>query len=231
MKFRITKRNITYHPGFTLVEMMMAMTLNAIIVLSVGVLMMGGNRGWQNIYSSAYGKAKQDSQATTLAFGSIGRKSNRLSYIIYNLNGNTLTPATPKTSNPQEVISGNAVEFRYWDVALDTTDSHNLMDNTKMATAYALFYLQDGKLKVDYGPYLPGAAPKGGGAKNTSNITTQTLAENVTAPTTGVGPFSHTTINGIGFGCVRINLTITDPGSGKAYQVMTSTLMRNIWPR
>jgi len=33
------------------------------------------------------------------------------------------------------------------------------MDVTKTATAYALFYLDGEKLKVDYGPYPPGAAP------------------------------------------------------------------------
>jgi hypothetical protein len=231
MKSRITERHNTYRSGFTMIEMIIAMTLNSIIVLSIGVLLIGGNRGWQNIYSSANCKAKQDAQATTLAFGSIGRKSNRLNYRIYNLNGSNLIPAAPKTSNPQEVVSGNAVEFRYWDVPLDETDSQNLMDNSKLATAYALFYLDGGKLKVDYGSYLPGAAPEGGGAKNNSGITTQILAENVTAGVTGVGPFSHTMINGIGTGCVRINLTITDADSGKSYKVMTSTLMRNIWPR
>jgi hypothetical protein len=55
------------------------------------------------------------------------------------------------------VVSGDAVEFRYWDVDLDASDSHDLMDVTKTATAYALFYLDGDRLKVDSDPYPPGA--------------------------------------------------------------------------
>jgi len=122
------------------------------------------------------------------------------------------------------------VEFRYWDVELDSEDSHQLMDVTKTATAYALFYLDDDKLKVDYGPYPPGAVPEGGGSKNSSDIMTTTLAENVTTDP-NIGAFSHTTLNGVGRGCVRINITLTDPEDGENIRVMTATMLRNIWPR
>jgi hypothetical protein len=160
----------------------------------------------------------------------MGRKANRLGYIIYNINGSTFTPAVPSTSNPQEVVSGNAVEFRFWDVELDETDSHKVMDVQKTATAYALFYLSGNELKVDYGPYPPGAVPAGGGNRNTSNITTTVFAENVSTDP-GIGAFSHTTLNGVGQGSVRINITLTDPADGESIKVMTATLMRNIWPR
>ena len=160
----------------------------------------------------------------------MGRKANRLAYTIYDITGSTFTPAEPETSNPQEVVFGDAVEFRYWDVELDSEDTHELMDVTKMGTAYALFYLDADQLKVDYGPYPPGAVPDGGGGRNTSDITTTVLAENVSAnPNTGV--FSHTTLNGVGMGCVRINITLTDPEDGESIKVMTAALMRNIWPR
>ncbi len=231
MKYRNTTGKYRSCSGFTLIELVFAMALNMIVVLAVGVLLVGGTRGWQNIYNSANGKTKQDALATTLAFGNIGRKSNRLSYKIYNVTADTLISATPKTSGSQEVVSGDAVEFRYWDVDLDEDDSHNLMNNTKKATAYALFYIEGGKLKVDYGPYPPGAAPDKGGAKNNIGVTTETIAENVSAGEVGVGPFSHTVISGVGQGSVRINLVITDPETGKTVKVMTSTLMRNIWPR
>ena len=46
-----------------------------------------------------------------------------------------------------------------------------------------------------------------------------------------IGAFSHTTINGIGQGSVRINIIITDPVDDASIKVMTSTLLRNIWPR
>ncbi|MFA5252413.1 MAG: hypothetical protein WC454_07500, partial [Phycisphaerae bacterium] len=171
---------------------------------------------------------KLEADDVTLAFGSMGRRANRLGYVIYNINGNTFTPAVPSTANPQEVVSGNAVEFRYWDVELDATDSHKVVDVSKMATAYALFYLAGGQLKVDYGPYPPGGVS--GNGRNTSNINTVVLAENVSTDP-GVGAFSHTTLNGVGQGSVRINVTLTDPADGESIRVMTATLARNIWPR
>jgi hypothetical protein len=219
-----------FRSGVTMVELVVTMTISLILVLAIGGLLVSGNRTWQRTYNSAHKKIKEDADDVTIAFGSMGRKANRLGYIIYNINGSTFTPAVPSTSNPQEVVSGNAVEFRFWDVELDETDSHKVMDVTKTATAYALFYLKDGQLKVDYGPYPPGAVPAGGGNRNTSNITTTVFAENVSTDP-GIGAFSHTTLNGVGQGSVRINITLTDPADGESIKVMTATLMRNIWPR
>jgi hypothetical protein len=104
------------------------------------------------------------------------------------------------------------------------------MDVTKTATAYALFYLNNGQLKVDYGPYPPGGAPAGGGVKNNTNVKTIVLARNVsTSP--GIGAFSHTSLSGVGKGCVRVNIILTDHGDGQQERVMTSVMMRNKWPQ
>jgi prepilin-type N-terminal cleavage/methylation domain-containing protein len=218
------------HYGFTIVELMITLTIGTILALVVGVLLISGQRAWSQTYDSAHRKIKQDALVVTLAFGSVGRRANRLNYTIYNVTGGTFTPAVPQTSNPQEVVFGDAVEFRYWDVELDVGDPHGLMDVKKTATAYALFYLDGNRLKVDYGPCPPGAVPTGGGARNTNNVTTTVLAENVTAGS-GDGAFSHTTINGVGQGSVRINVVLTDPENGQSINVMTATLPRNIWPR
>jgi len=215
-----------------LVELAVTSVINLVLVLTVGVLIVSGHKAWIRTYDSANKKIKQDAMTTTIAFGSMGRKSNRLNYTIYKVSGNTLTPALPKTTDPQEVVWGDAVEFRYWNVPLDKTDSHELMDVTKMATAYALFYLQNGELKIDYGPYPPGAAPDEGGARNTSGVSTKVLAENVSVDLDlGVGAFSHTTVGGIGQGAVRINVVLTDPVDQETIRLMTGTLLRNIWPR
>lgn len=216
--------------GFTLIELSVTTVISLILILAVGVLLVSGSRAWQRTYDSANKRIKQDAMVTSIAFGSMGRRANRLGYTIYNLSGETLTPALPKTSDPEEVVWGDAVEFRYWDVPLDKTDSHDLMDVEKWATAYALFYLEGGELKVDYGPCPPGAAPDGGGAKNTSGVTTQVLAANVSTET-GIGAFSHTTVGGMGQGAVRMNVILTDPEDSETIKVMTATLMRNIWPR
>ncbi len=219
-----------FRSGISMVELAIAMAISLILVLTMGSLIVSGNRTWQQAYDSANKEIKQDADAVTMAFGSMGRRANRLGYVIYNINGDTFTPAVPHTSNPQEVVFGNAVEFRYWDVELDQADSHKVMDVTKIATAYALFYLIGGELRVDYGPYPPGAVPAGSGKRNTSNITTTVLAKNVSTEL-GIGAFSHTTLNGIGQGSVRINVILTDPEDGESIRVMTATLMRNIWPR
>lgn len=220
-----------FYSGLTLTELVVTMLIASMLVLVVGFLVVSGQRGWNKIYNSAHKQIKQDSQAVMIRFGSMGRIANRLAYTIYDITGSTFTPAEPETSNPQEVVFGDAVEFRYWDVELDSGDSHQLLDVSKIATAYALFYLDGSRLKVDYGPYPPGGVPEGGGSRNTSNITTTVLAENVTTDD-GIGAFSHTTLNGVGQGCVRINITLTDGADpNDSVKVMTATLMRNIWPR
>jgi len=215
--------------GFTLTELIVVIMISSVIVLAVGSLLVAGNRAWLNTYEYANKDIRQDALVVTIGFGSIGRKSNRLNYALYEINGDTFKPALPKTADPQEVVYGDAVEFRFWDVPLDETDSQGLMDVTKEATAYALFYLDGSTLKVDYGPYPPGAVPDGGGAKN-NPVSSTVLAENVSAGDEN-GAFSHTTLNGMGQGSVRINIILTDPEDGEVIRVMTATLMRNIWPR
>jgi len=204
--------------GFTVVELCVSTAVSLVLVLTVAALLVGGNRAWQRTYDSASSKVKQDALDTMIAFGSIGRRANRLNYAVYKMSGDTLTPALPKTTQPQEVVFGDAVEFRYWDVPLDTTDSYDLLDAKKKATAYALFYLDGDELKVDYGPYLPGAAPKGGGSRNRTGVTTKVLAENVSVSEGSGGAFSRTWKDDRGQGSVRIS-------------VITATLMRNTWPR
>lgn len=215
--------------GVTLIELMLTLAMSTIIVSGVGFLIYRGNKIWVDTYESEHSKMKQDAQAVTLAFGSIGRKTNRLGYVIYEKSGGTFTPALPMSAD-MEVVAGDAIEFRYWDVELDEVDSEDLINITKKATAYALFYLDDDKLKVDYGPYPPGGVPEGGGGRNTTDSITTVLAENVTADP-NIAPFSHTTLNGVGQGSVRINILLTNPENGERIRVMTATLLRNIWPR
>ncbi len=213
--------------AFTVVELCVSTAVSLVLVLTVGALLVGGNRAWQRTYDSASSKVKQDALDTMIAFGSVGRMSNRLNYEVYDMSGDTLTPARPKTTQPEEVVFCDAVEFRYWDVPLDAT----LMDVEKKATAYALFYLDGDELKVDYGPYPPGAAPAGGGSRNTSGVTTRVLGDNASVSPGSGGAFSHTTLNGVGQGSVRISVTLTGPVDKETISVITATLMRNTWPR
>jgi hypothetical protein len=215
----------------TIIELITAMVINAVVAMAVGVLLIGGHRTWQKTYESANKDIRQDALAAQVAFETIGRKANRLSYRIYEINGSSFIPVEPETKG-EEVVSGDAVEFRYWDVALDRADSHNLMDVNKTATAYALFYIEDNELKLDYGPYPPGGIAEGGGYRNVTGVNTIVLADNVdTEEVSSVGAFSHTMIGGAGQGSVRMNVILRDPEDDESVKVMTATLMRNIWPR
>ncbi len=104
-------------PAFTLIELVISVCAALIVILSTGILLVSGNRIWFNTYESVHSKIKQDAVSTMLAFGQMGRKSNRLNYRIYKVSGDTLTPALPASKTDVEVVSGDAVEFRYWDVA------------------------------------------------------------------------------------------------------------------
>jgi type II secretory pathway pseudopilin PulG len=226
--------NRKFCSGFTIIELVIAMLISFILLLVVGMLIVSATNAWQQTYAKAHKQLEEDATAVTLAFGNRGRMSNRSNYVIYNVAGSTFTPATSATPGVDTVVSGDAVEFRYWDVNLDVGDTHNLMDVEKEATVYALYYLEGGQLKVDYGPYNwvteTGAVPAGGGPRNTTNVTTIVLARNIAA-VPGLGMFSHTSLNGIGKGCIRINAVLTDPDNGEQIRVMTSVFMRNKWPQ
>lgn len=226
----------------TLVELIVAMSISSLVMLNVGILLVSGQRAWQKTYNSAHHQIKEDAYVLRAAFGSVGRKANRIDYELYEMYDGEFSPVEPEES--EEILYGDAVEFRYWDVGLDSEDSHELMDPAKTATAYALFYLDGDELKVDYGPYPPGGVPEGGGARNTNEVETVILARNVAGEAVSYsedgdddddeeerGIFSHTVSGGVGQGCVRINVLLEDPESDVSTTVMTSALMRNIWPR
>ncbi len=209
-------------------ELMMAMTVSLIVVLTVAVLLVGGTRSWQRTYALAFGGVKQQILESTITFESFGRRSNRSDYTLYHVTGSRFTAALPPAGADESIVSGEAVEFRYWDVPLDTSDSHHLIDVTKTATAYALFYIDGTSLKVDFGSVPPGGVPEAGGSRNTPQRTV-TLAENI-IPDPNAGLFSHTCINQTGQGSVRMSFTIHDPESGETATVKTATLARNRWP-
>ncbi len=221
-----------FKAGVTIIELTISMAICSILMLAAGAMLVGGQRSWQQTYDTANSRINREVQVVMSAFGGIGRKSNRLAYQLYNVEGNRFTPAQPQTADPEEVVFGDAVEFQYWDVELENGDPYDLMDVTKQATAYALFYIDSEKLKVDYGSVDSsgvGAVPEGGGTKHLPQRC-EVFAENVTADPNGA--FSHTTLNGVGQGCVRINVTLNDPNDDdNNVTVRTATMLRNIWPR
>ncbi len=226
-----------FRSGIGLVELCTTMLISTILVLCVGILLVGGQRAWNETLNSSQKKVKQDAQLVMIRFGSVGRRANRLAFEIYEIEGNIFTPVEPETSE-EEVISGDAVEFRLWDSEIicnpefnEEIDEENeeLLEPSCTGTAYVLFYLDNDELMVDYGPYPPGGVPDGGGSKRTPTRT-EVLAENVTTDPQ-IGAFSTTVIGQTRNGCIRINITLTDPNDGETIKVLTSTLLRNQWPR
>ena len=207
--------------GFTLVEIAVAMSAALIVTLLAGSLIKSGQQSWNRAFNYANSKTQLDALATTITFGSMGRKSNRVDYTLYSVSSNKFEPVVP-VGNPEQAVTGEAVEFHYWDTELDTA----IMDTSITGTAYALFYLDGNKLMLDFGPYPPGGVDALGNRFSGGSVTTVTLAENVQQL-----EFSHTTRNlsGKGKGCVRMNMILMDPSDKTPTTVTAATLMRNDW--
>jgi hypothetical protein len=206
--------------------MLVAMVAACIVMMTAALLVDSGYRGWHQIYNNANCESRLGALDTMIALGAIGRKSNKMDYRLYEVTGNTFVRAPASgAAVPDDIITGQAVEFRYWDRELDA----GLMNPDVNATAYALFYLDnDHKLNVDYGLYPPGGVA-GVSRRTGGNITTVTLAKNVKSV-----EFSHTAKNiaGDGRGCVRMKLVINDANEGGSTKTtIAATLMRNVWPQ
>ncbi len=212
--------------GFTLIEIMTAIALGCIIMLPVAMLVQSGQKSRNKSYNTANADSRLDSISTITEFGSFGRKSNKNDYYVYGVSGTTFTRKTP-VANPEEILTGQAVEFRYWSTDLTAA----MLTPTSVADRYALFYLDSGQLKLDFGTSTGGLT---GGAINAAKhrvtgtgVTTVTLAKNVTSVT-----FSHTAkdMAGDGNGCVRMTLVINDPADNKINTYLAATYLRNVWP-
>lgn len=212
-----------YKAGMTLVELASASAIGVIIVAVVGMLLFVGNRNWTDAFNDANSGIRVSAVETGITFGVMGRKSNKSDYTLYERQGNIFARVLPSGLSPTEVVSGDAVEFRYWDVPLDDS----LLDVTKTGTAYMLFYLEGDDLRVDRGPCPPGGVDSSGNRTTGAAVHTRVLARNVASL-----EFSHTTRNtqGDGRGCVRMDLRLVDPNDGSAVTVKTAALMRNVWP-
>ncbi len=151
-KLKIENRKLKIRNGFTLVESIVAMAAASIVMLSAAILVSSGYRGWNQTFNNTNLESRLGALDTMIALGAVGRKSNKINYCLYEVDGTHFEKVVP-VAEPEEVVVGQAAEFRYWDTELDA----DLVDPTITATAYALFYLDTDthKLKVDYGPYGP----------------------------------------------------------------------------
>jgi len=212
--------------GFTIIELMTALTLGCIVMIPVAMLVQSGQKSWNKSYNTANSPSQLDSVSAITSFCSFGRKSNKKDYYVYSVSGTTYTQVMP-VANPEENLTGQAVEFRYWSTDLTAA----MLSATSVADSYALFYLDSGQLKVNFGTSTGGPH---GGAINTSGqrvtgtgVNTVTLASYVTSVA-----FTHTTkdMAGDGYGSVRMKLIINNPADGQSKTFLAATCLRNIWP-
>jgi len=223
------KKRRHFRKGLTLVELIMGVAASLIVVLTVAILIVAGHRNWNEAYKYANGDVQVNAIETMINFGAFGRKANKTDYKLYSSETGSYVTVVP-TVNPDEVVFGNAVEFRYWGSELNDA----FMDTEITGNKYALYYVEGDVLKVDYGPYPSSVAADGtkyGGINSSGNkinpVSTRVLAKNVQSVT-----FSHLTTNfeGDGNGCVKMDLALYDAEEDKGLHVKTATLMRNVWP-
>ena len=208
---------------------MIVVAILAIPLVAVGILAAGGSRSFRQTYNSIHKEVRQDAVAVMTAFGTVSRQSNRNNYKVYTIKNGVYAEAQPPPK--QEIASGQAVEFRYWQDPFDPEHpGENALDISNTGTHYALFYLDGSELKVDYGTVDGDVAGIVGSSRSAARILrTVTLTRFVDLSKT-TDLFSHSIIGGAGQGSVRLNLTLADE-EGEQVEVKTSVLLRMSWPR
>ena len=202
--------------GFTIIEMAITIVISTIIILAAATVMGSSQRGWNRLWNTIHSKTRSDSDNFGITFGAIGRKSNQKDYKLYKINNNSFTVATDNDGDG--VILGDAVEFVYWDTAFEDASletRQNLLAST--GNRYALFYIDDSDLKVDYGINPP--AIVNGNRKNPES--TAIIAENIK---TNEVEFSHENK-----GCIRAKIVFEEDQNNKEIEIVTSTFLRTKW--
>lgn len=208
--------------GLTLIELVVTIVISIIPILATGMILASNERFSKKTWSSIHNEMRDDAQKFTILFGLAGRNANRLEYRLYEVENSSFDLAVPRDDTGQNV-EGDAVEFIYWEEDLNRDNVENLMDTSVRGTRYALFYSEEGKLKVDYGDYPPRGIING---SKREPDRTEVIVRNLERVI-----FSHKTESGIGKGCVRATVTISNPQTDETMTIKVATLLRNIWPR
>lgn len=215
--------------AFSLIELLIAISIVAIPILAVGVLLSGASRGWEKIYEDTHSPIRQDAMAVMASLQNFGRQANVSNYHVYNIENNVYTAAVPPSG--QTAASGEAVQFHYWQQSFDPQNpGANALDSDNTGTHYILYYLDGNELKVDTGQVVNGVGGVNGGSRQTDHIiSTQILARDVDLTET-IRLFSHTVVGGQGNGCINTELTLTN-NENISIEIKFATMLRSTWPR
>ena len=72
----MSKKEPTVQPGFTIVELMIAVMLAAIVMFGVGAMVVDSQRGWHRMYNRIYSDVATDSYVARKTFDSVIRKAS-----------------------------------------------------------------------------------------------------------------------------------------------------------
>ena len=216
-------------PGFSLIELVIAIAILAIPIAAVTVLLSGSSRAWKKIYDDANGENRLDSLAVMTSLQHMGRQANIVNYTVYTIKKGAFTIAVPPTG--KDVAEGQAVEFRYWIEPFDPKNPPaDTFEFSNTGDGYALYYLDNKTLKLDLGRVVDNIGAINSNSRQTAKLdSTQTLCNNIdTSKSTAI--FSHLTSGGQGGGCINTNFTLKD-AQGKTIEIKFATLLREAWPR
>lgn len=121
MKYNVSKKRPLrlYRKGYTLVELMTVMAMSSIVLLSVGITLVGSQRGWNHMYTYVHGDIATGAFTARKTFEAVVRKSSMKS----------------------ETLGDDEFGVYYY---------ANVASSSRL-DRYALFYVTDGDLRIDYG--------------------------------------------------------------------------------
>ncbi len=78
----MSKKEPTVQTGFTIVELMIAVMLAAIIMFGIGVMVVDSQRGWHKMYNRIYSDVATDSYVARKTFDSVIRKASSETFLL-----------------------------------------------------------------------------------------------------------------------------------------------------
>lgn len=78
----MSKKELTVQPGFTIVELMIAVMLAAIVMFGIGVMVVDSQRGWHRMYNRIYSDVATDSYVARKTFDSVIRKASSETFLL-----------------------------------------------------------------------------------------------------------------------------------------------------
>ncbi len=82
MEKMMIKKRLTASRGFTLIELIIAMSIMLLVILAIGMALVDGQRGWNYMYSRIYSDIVTDGYAARRKFDAVLRKASREKFLI-----------------------------------------------------------------------------------------------------------------------------------------------------